>query len=86
MGFKTNKHLIDELQKYFLTQDQKTICRTLAAIMVDLHRVNNFESLGLNERENLVIRMDFNSQALLKFAKYGPDGDFVCHNIESQDD
>lgn len=86
MDFKTNKHLIDELQEYFLTQDAKVICRTLAAMMVDLHRINNFESCGKNERDNLRMRMEINSKSLIKFAKYGPDGDLVYHNIESQDE
>ena len=58
---KTNKELINELEAYFLTQDSKVIARTLAAMMIDIHRLMNMDTLGKNEKHNLITRSYFNS-------------------------
>lgn len=83
---KTNKEVIDALQDYFLTQDPKTMCRTLAALMIDMNRMMRLDELGVDERNNLLARMILNQEQLYKFIKDGPSGNVKLHNIESKDE
>ncbi len=82
---KTNKELINELEAYFITQDQKVIARTLASMMIDIHRFMNLDQLQENEFTNLIIRSKANSDSLMRFAEFGAEGIFKCTNLESKD-
>ncbi len=78
---KTNKEVIDALQDYFLKQDPKDIARVLAATLIDINRIRNYESLEYEEQQCLQFRLDHNLEELRKFIKKGPDGTFTFSNV-----
>ena len=80
---KTNKQVINDLVEYFLTQDPKVVARSLAATMIDLQRIVHIDELPDDERMCLRLRIGANVAALKKFAKDGPDGNLILHNLES---
>ncbi len=84
---KTNKEIINELEKYFLDQEPKIIARILAAMMIDMNRLMNLDSLGKNEKECLLIRMQANKNELNRFALDGPrnESKLKYFNIETTD-
>lgn len=66
----TNKDLIDKLCKYFKEDcDHDIVCRLLANMMIDMHRIRNFEHIAHEERESLNLRMIHNEFQLEKFIK-----------------
>lgn len=81
-----NRTVIVELTKYFLDQDKETIAKALAGAMLDIHRFINIETLGSNERQNLIVRSKNSSNELVKFAKDGPDGPLEVSALNSEDD
>lgn len=80
---KTNKEVVEKLVEYFLTQDQASVCRILANLMIDMHRINNISKLEEKEKASLFFRMDKNSKSLLDFVKNGPQGDLTVFNNEA---
>jgi hypothetical protein len=83
---KSNKEVINALQEYLVKQDAAVVARTLAALMIDMNRMLNFTSLGKNESENLIARMNANRTQLMKFIQDGPNGKLTLVNIETKDE
>ncbi len=79
----SNKEVIDRLIEYLLTQDPKIVARSLANAMIDFNRMYHLLDLPLNERNNLLNRIEKNSKEVRRFAEHGPDGDLKLHNIPS---
>lgn len=67
----TNKEVIEKLTEYFLKQDHRTVCRTLANYWLDQHRMVNIERLPKDEAERLLIRMKANARTLNMFVERG---------------
>lgn len=82
---KTNKEVIDKLTEYFITQDKKTIARSLANMMIDFNRIFYLKSLPEDERVLLNARIIANMLALRKFIKDGPDGDLILYNMGGEE-
>lgn len=85
---KTNKELINELQDFFLKQDPSIIARILAGMMIDMNRIMSMDTLGKNEKDCLLVRMEANRNELVRFAKEGPRNEkpLKYFNIESNDE
>lgn len=80
---KTNKEIINELTEYFITQDIHVVAKTLAATMIDVKRMWEFQSLELEEQKSLLYRVQMNVETIKKFAQMGPDGKLTIENLES---
>lgn len=78
---KSNKELIQELTEYFLTQDPQIVAKTLAAVMIDMNRLINMDSLSIEEKASLIARVHVNNASLSKFAKNGPESDLKLYII-----
>jgi len=76
-----NKELVDKLTKYFREQDQETICRLTANLMLDCHRFLTLDSLEEDEIRCLHERLLHNSKELITFAKNGPKGNLRTENV-----
>lgn len=81
-----NREIIYKLTQYFLTQDPSIVAKSLACMMIDLNRLKNMHTLGLEEKVSLFARLDANLAELQRFAKKGPRGNMKLHNIESNDE
>jgi hypothetical protein len=64
-----NKEAILKLTEYFLLQDRGLIARALANMMIDLNRLDKYESLPPKEAEVLAIRIEKNLDQLRDFLK-----------------
>jgi len=71
---KTNKEVIEKLTAYYCTQDIAVVSRALACAMIDFNRISHLNSLDKEERDNLILGIKKNAEALKKFVKDGPDG------------
>ena len=79
----TNKQVIAELTEYFLTQDRAVVAKTLAATMIDVKRMWEFQSLPEEEQKCLLFRVQANVETIRKFAKFGADANLTLENLES---
>lgn len=87
MENKTNKEVIELLQNYYLKQDSKIIARCLANVVIDLHRIQNFEFLPNSEKECLIDRMRLNGEQLEKFLlNPHEDIELLLINMECQNE
>lgn len=80
---KTNKEVIDKLTEYFITQDKKTIARSLANMMIDLNRIFYLKTLPEDEKALLNARVIANVLSLRRFIENGPEGDLTLHKWNS---
>lgn len=80
-----NKEVIDNMVKYFLTQDSEQVAQLCANLMLDIHRIVNFDALEEREEECLKIRMEKNSREYVRFAKHGPDGPLKIATVRSDE-
>ena len=81
---KSNKQVISELTEYFMTQDRKNVCKTLASMLIDLNRIVNFRDLPEKERVSLFERTDLNIKQLHEFIKNGSKEDLILHTWDSE--
>jgi hypothetical protein len=83
---KTNKEVVEELVKYFLTQDPAIVARLLANAWIDYNRISRSVSLSKEERSCLSYRILMNAQEVARFDKEGPKGDLKPIVYESGGD
>lgn len=77
-----NKEIIKKLTRYFLKDcDPKVVAKLLAACLVDINRIRHFEHLPDSEKENLMLRINHNSDELLDFVKNGAKQALVVENL-----
>lgn len=80
----SNKEVIVKLSDYFMKQDQYTVCRTLANLMIDYNRLANPDLMDEEEAKRLSIRIVLNSQQIQKFARGEGEGiPFTNINMEN---
>lgn len=72
---KTNKEVIDKLQKYFLTQDILLVTRGYANAIIDLNRFMNFDELSDEEQSRLLERIEFNMAEVVKLIENNDTSD-----------
>jgi hypothetical protein len=78
-----NKEAIDKLKAYFITQDHDIICYSLAALMVDLHRIYYIKDIPDDEKHNLQMRTQINIAEMQRFLKEGPESEMKNIKINS---
>jgi hypothetical protein len=78
----TNKEVIEKLESYFLEQDHKAVCRLLANMMIDMHRMSHIKKLPVDELIGLLRRQEFNKIELEYFIKNGPRGPLTMETLE----
>lgn len=84
---KTNKEVIDALQKYLLKHsDFETVARALAGSMIDCNRLYHMDNLEEAERERLLERIELNAKEVMRFAKEGDSRPFKVHNMAPMED
>ncbi len=85
MTDKSNREVMLKLIEYFMQQPKEQICRLLASMMIDLNRVLHVDKLGKKERDNLMLRIQWNINELHKFIKDGPNGELKMENMNSDE-
>jgi hypothetical protein len=80
-----NKELMDKLQDYFLTQDQKTVCRLAASLMIDLNRILYATALPAKELDCLVFRVRHMIEELRNFADHDCKDELFLFKLNSDD-
>lgn len=85
-----NKTVINNLCAYFEKEcDPEIVRRSLAALMIDIHRISKLNKLPKEEKKCLIYRIKLNAQQLEHFIKNGPRGPLVYDksiNTENQNE
>jgi len=80
----SNKEIIVKLSEYLMKQDQYTVCRTLANLMIDYNRLDSPEQMDEDEAKRLALRISLNAEQIRKFARGEGEGiPFTNINMEN---
>jgi len=80
----SNKEIIIKLSEYLMKQDQYTVCRTLANLMIDYNRLADPSIMDDDEAKRLEIRILLNAEQIRKFARGEGEG-IPLTNINMED-
>lgn len=81
-----NKEVVAKLIEYYMNKDKKTICRVLANFMIDFNRIQNIDSLPIDEFIRLSNRLDKNYKSLHEWIKNGfPDDELILEIFKEND-